>query len=268
VELVGSQLPVFVDLAKYSPDSLNGVLQYSLYEAGYRTAGDPAASWADTWKAVVRAMQAASAIFVLANQPSGEVSFRIGDETVRREGVGPFIESNAFNWIRAMYLAMICRERERIDALAATPLEVLRASGLEYDDYVYSWVRVWQIYWRQEDGLVDQILETMRGTDPTGLRNISEDVTLKLNYPPVEMFYQLTQRDENKFNETLANVLELHKEYWTAKPERLTDPQGYIALGPLAVACLALDAGLAITVESDYLPRTLLKGGRVGEAST
>jgi hypothetical protein len=268
VELLGSQLEVFVDLAKYSPDALNGVLQYSLYEVGYRTAGDPAASWSDTWNAVVRAMQAGSAIFELANHPGEEVSFRLGDETIQRKGVGPFIEANAFNWIRAMYLAMICRERERIDALAATPIEVLRASGLEYDEYLYSWVRVWQTYWRQEDGLVDLILETMRGTDPAGLRHISEDMTLKLNYPPVEMFYQLTQRDEEKFNDSLANALELHQQYWTATPERRTDPNGYLALGPLAVACLARDAGLTITVVSDYLPRTLLEGGRVGEVST
>ncbi|MEU3510314.1 Imm49 family immunity protein [Streptomyces longwoodensis] len=43
------------------------------------------------------------------------------------------------------------------------------------------------------------------------------------------------------------------------------DPSGAVALGPLALACLAHDGGIPIDVESDYLPKHLLQRGWLGE---
>lgn len=37
------------------------------------------------------------------------------------------------------------------------------------------------------------------------------------------------------------------------------------ALGPLAIACMARDAGMPIEVQSEYLPKELLEFGWVGE---
>lgn len=34
--------------------------------------------------------------------------------------------------------------------------------------------------------------------------------------------------------------------------------EGLVSLGPLAIACLARDAGFPIEVESEYLPKALL----------
>ncbi|QFU90107.1 hypothetical protein YIM_24650 [Amycolatopsis sp. YIM 10] len=108
----------------------------------------------------------------------------------------------------------------------------------------------------------------MSGTDPEQMERFEAAPVLQLYYPPMELFYLLTQREDVKFNDSLANALELHKRYWTAEDERLRDPEGFVALGPLAIACLARDAGMIIEVESDYLPIHLLDGARVGEMST
>ncbi|WP_218920653.1 Imm49 family immunity protein [Lentzea guizhouensis] len=62
--------------------------------------------------------------------------------------------------------------------------------------------------------------------------------------------------------------LTLHQRYWTESADRAADPDGVVALAPLALACFAQDAGLKIRVRSDYLPGTLLGGGRVGEVTT
>ncbi|RZS34070.1 immunity protein 49 of polymorphic toxin system [Herbihabitans rhizosphaerae] len=264
-------MPRIVDAIVRDPAALFAVMTQSLDEAGHRTAGDNRAAWADTWRAVVRAMQASSAIFVVAGQPAGEVSFRVDYDVVSRAGTGPLPFADAFTWLRALYLAMICRERARIDALAATPVELLRASGSAMDEYAISWVRTWQTYWRGEGGLVDLIIETMRGTNPEQLRHVSEEATLRIHYPPIELFYRLTQREDDKFNDALADAVDLHRLFWTKdSPEfvRSRHPGGYIALAPLAIACLARDAGIAITVESDYLPVHLLEATRVGEITT
>ncbi|MFY4723437.1 immunity 49 family protein [Streptomyces sp. LaBMicrA B280] len=66
----------------------------------------------------------------------------------------------------------------------------------------------------------------------------------------------------------LVEALELHQQHWTADEERAEDPEGRLALGPLAIACLAYDGGIPIEVESDYLPQHLLQRGRLGEFLT
>lgn len=108
----------------------------------------------------------------------------------------------------------------------------------------------------------------MNGTAPEHLEHFPAAPVLQLYYPPMELFYHLTQREEAKFNASLANALELHKRYWTTEEERLRDPEGFVGLAPLVVTCLAHDAGMRIEVESDYLPFHLLTGTRVGEMST
>lgn len=55
------------------------------------------------------------------------------------------------------------------------------------------------------------------------------------------------------------------REYWTADEERAKDPEGRIALAPLAITCLAHDGGIPIEVQSDYLPKHLLQRGWLGE---
>ncbi|MEU5264848.1 immunity 49 family protein [Amycolatopsis sp. NPDC021455] len=239
----------------------------SLEELGLRLIGDPRAAWLDTWEATVRAMQAGAALFLATSRTEGEIEFRFGEETLRRAAVGPNMYGNATMWLDALWLAMICRERPRIDLLASIPQDLLRASTIEYDEFVYSWVGALQTYWTRGEGLVDQILNAMAGTDPAGLRQLDPDAVLQRYYPPIEMFYHLTQRDDAKFNDALYNALELHRRYWSTEEER-NNPSGYVALGPLAIACLARDAGVTIEVESEYLPANLLAGSWVGEHTT
>ena len=66
------------------------------------------------------------------------------------------------------------------------------------------------------------------------------------------------------FDEALRNALVMHRRYWfelEINPgERLErDPQGFIALGPLAWATLRRDQSLPFAVTSDYLPRSVIE---------
>ena len=70
-----------------------------------------------------------------------------------------------------------------------------------------------------------------------------------------------TQED---FNAALRKALEAHRTYYGKRrfdpPEyQENSPSGFIALGPLAFAVAMHDRGWPITVESDYLPRSLIE---------
>lgn len=95
-----------------------------------------------------------------------------------------------------------------------------------------------------------------------------KDLIDKILYQPVNLFHLFVRKDREGFNQALVEALELHKSYWTATPEREASVEGCLALGPLAMTCLALDAGFPIEVESDYLPTYLLNRAWVGEFPT
>jgi hypothetical protein len=66
------------------------------------------------------------------------------------------------------------------------------------------------------------------------------------------------------FNDALRKVLEAHRSYYGERrfspPQyQENDPRGFIALGPLAFAVAMRARGWPITVESDYLPRSLIE---------
>ncbi|MFJ6460088.1 Imm49 family immunity protein [Streptomyces sp. NPDC091387] len=67
---------------------------------------------------------------------------------------------------------------------------------------------------------------------------------------------------------SLEKALRAHKAYWTTDQERADSCYGWVALAPLAMACLALDADFSIEIESDYMPGHLLKATWAGEFPT
>ncbi|SEQ45260.1 Immunity protein 49 [Lentzea xinjiangensis] len=244
---------------------LSYMLTNSRNEAACHTVLDPAAARAETWNAVALAMQAGGAIYALTGRTGGEVGFRLGDQDFSQAATGPKTTANPGDWLTAMSLAMICRERPRIDVIAGVPAEALRDSGGQADEFQFDWVKTLQLYWRSEDGLIDSLLRAMQGADPAADTIAGPEMVSHVFYPPMELFYLLTQREDARFTESLTKALELHKAYWTADAERAADPEGFVAWRVLAVACLAKDAGVDITVESGYLPRNLLDGTWVGE---
>ncbi|WP_280234962.1 immunity 49 family protein [Nocardia cyriacigeorgica] len=247
-------------------DLILATAQTNLYA---QLAIDPRGSKIETWQAVVSALQIAAALFTAANTPKGTPTQCFIDHEQRVfPGTGPNSATSAGNWLFAFWLAIVCRDQKRMSELCNIPIELLRASGAEYDEYIYDWVDTLQTYWLERDGLVEKLTRTIEKSDPSAATIAPRDLLNYILYQPIELFHQFLRRNQDDFNQALAEAVRLHKKYWTANEKREMSNVGYLALGPLAITCLAYDAGLSIDVESDYLPNALLERKWLGEFPT
>lgn len=210
-------------------------------------------------------MQVGSAVFVAAAASEGEVKCRIAHEDRTLRATGPQQYVTPGTWLTAFYLAVVCRERERITALCQVPLSLLRDNDAQFDAFEYAWIDALQTYWLGGDGFGERLVAAIDGTDSAVASH--PEAAGKLMYPPMEMFHRVVRGDPAGLNRALAAALEWHKEYWTEEG-REARVSGLVALAPLAVACFAQNEGIPIEIESEYLPATLLAGNWCGEFPT
>lgn len=247
------------------PTRLGDALTTTLTLAKGRCLLDPRAAIFPTWDAWVRAMQIGAAVFATA-APAGEtVQCRIAHKDRTLQTTGPQWYTTPGTWLDAFYLALVCRERDRITALCQVPLALLRENG-RADDHVFAWIDTLQTYWTGGPDLSQKLVAAVDGTAPEVAR--APETAGRLAYPPMEMLHRILRNDHAGFNTALATALQWHKDYWSSEESRAIDATGLVALAPLAMACIAQDAGIPIEVESDYLPATLLLRNWCGEFPT
>jgi hypothetical protein len=255
---------MLASLEQYA-EAFNLLLTTALMVADYRCALDPAAEQGPTWESITLPMQVSTAMFAAANRT---VECTIGVKTMQIKATGQQYWTEAGNWLTAYYLAMTCRERERLDLLSATPVELLKTRGNPYAPYDYAWIETLQKVWRREPGSYEKLLEAIAGTDPATIPTEQHEFVLFRLYPPMKMLGFLLSNEPDNFNDALFEALELHRRYWTGTPERARTPDGFIALGILAIISLAKEMGVSIDVESPYIPSQLVRGAWIGEFRT
>lgn len=226
---------------------------------------DPRAAIFPTWDAWVTAMQVGSAVFAAATTTEDQIQCRIAHKDRTLRATGPQWYVHPGSWLTAFYLAVVCRERDRITALCQVPLSLLRENGERFEDYHYAWIDALQTYWLGGPDLGPKLVAAVDATDP---EIVADPETVgKLLYPPMEVFHRFIRKDHETFNQALIRALELHKQYWSEE-DRAFQASGLVALAPLAMACFAHDAGIPIGVESEYLPAVLIGRNWCGEFPT
>ncbi|MCM3262917.1 immunity 49 family protein [Streptomyces thermoviolaceus] len=254
-----------IDALEESSTGLGDAFQTSLILAHSHCLLDPRAAIFPTWDAWVTAMQVGSAVFAAATTTEPHVQCRIAHKDRTLQATGPQWYVNPSTWINALYLAVACREKDRINALCRVPVSLLRENGSRFEEYQYAWVETLQAYWRGDMDLVRKLVAAVDATDP---RSVADPETVsKIVYPPMELFHRFIRKDNAGFNQALLNALRWHKEYWSEE-SRALHATGLVALGPLAMVCIAYDAGMPIEGESDYLPAVLIKRNWCGEFPT
>ncbi|GAA3763804.1 hypothetical protein GCM10023082_66220 [Streptomyces tremellae] len=217
-------------------------------------------------------MQVGSALFAMAATSGETVSCRINSAIVTLPATGPQGHAHAGSWLTAFWYAVICRDQKRMPQLCEIPLDLLRESQrvgrLEVDEYVYHWVDVLQTYWLERPGLVDKLTRTLELSHPDVATVAGADLLNQILYQPINLFHRFVTHDTDGYNKALYAALEYHKTDWTADEDRAEKPSGNVALGPLAITCLAHDGEFPVDVTSDYLPHHLIQRSWLGEFPT
>ena len=233
-----------------------------------RCAVDPKAIALETSEATVNAMQVGSALFGAASRTDGDRGSAESTAKLRViPATGPQSHSNAGNWLTSFWFAIVCRDQVRMTQLCEIPVTLLRASvsDAEYDEYIYHWVEALQAYWLKRPNFVESLTAAIQQSHPDIARIADRDLLDKILYQPINLLHKFVRKDEAGFNRALVEALEHHKAYWTETEEREESVEGLLALGPLAITCLAYDGGIPVEVESDYLPKHLVERSWVGE---
>ncbi|WP_440900913.1 immunity 49 family protein, partial [Actinosynnema sp.] len=261
-------------LPRFTKDVVEGVAEVERYAAmlgmqfstalalfGHRAVVDPAGAERETWLALRAALDAGAAVFTVAALEGREsAAVWMVDRQIEVSGPIPAHLSSAGNWLTSLWLAIVARDRGVLDSLAGFPVDVLRADPAP--EYVFDTVRLFQAFLRRSDGLGEALSDALRNSDPEVVTDPDErEVANLLRFPVLALFHHLTKPDsEAAFNAALVDALNAHKAYWSRTEERRASAEGYVALGPLALATIAQDMGITITVTSDYLPASILDG--------
>ncbi|WP_338782837.1 immunity 49 family protein [Streptomyces sp. DG1A-41] len=225
-----------------------------------RCATDPDVAHIDTWDAWATATRLGSALFTGA--PSQEC--RLGEDRVWRLPALPAEPpADARAWLDALYLAIVCRQTDRIGRLCRVPLEVLRQDD-SVDEYVLHWIGTLQAYFSNGpsmDDVVEKLVATIETSGREGVTRAPLEFVNGIDYQPAALFHRLIARDHDTFAKVLAEAVAEHGSYWGASAA----PRARVALGPLAMASLAYDYGFPVDLAQPYLPRHLLNRERLEE---
>ncbi|MBO0918815.1 immunity 49 family protein [Streptomyces laculatispora] len=225
-----------------------------------RCATDPQAAKIGTWDAWATAVQLGSALFTGA-QPQ---DCRLGEDLVIELPATPAAPpADARAWLDALYLAIACREGDRIQRLCQVPLETLRQDD-SVDAYVLHWIDTLQAYFSEDhsmDRVVEKLVATMEASGPDHMTHAPMEFVNAVDYQPIALFHRLVARDHDTFAKTLGEALAEHRAHWGGSAA----PRAHVALGPLAIASLAFDYGFPIDPAQSHLPQFLLNRERIEE---
>ncbi|WP_235439242.1 immunity 49 family protein [Streptomyces yangpuensis] len=244
------------------PSGLGDAFASALALAHVRCTADPVVSELDTWDAWATAVRLGTALFA----GSGPEQWFLGEaNTLRLPATPAAPPPDARAWLDAVYLALACRAHDQVARLCRVPLETLRQDD-SVDAYVLHWADTLRTYLSggTGDAVVEKLLATMQASLPEMLTHSPDEFVNRVDYQPVALFHRLFTGDHEAFRGALTEALAEHGGYWGDSGV----PRARVALGPLAMACLAHDQGFPMDPERlPHLPRYLVDGKRVEDIS-
>jgi hypothetical protein len=249
-----------------NPNRFTSALNTAMVCVHARLTADPTAASDRTREAAMIALEIASAGFRAATLSPGEtVECRIGHEQRELPAARIVPDAQPANWLTAFWLAVIARDQRRMTQLAEVPVAILhRDNGVRFDEFFFHWVEALQAFWATNPAMWEKLSAATETCRPERARNTDEEILGTMYTPVIAMFDRFVRKDRDGFVQALRRALQAHQQYWTKDDDRAVSLSGNMALGALAMACMACDLGWSIEVESDYLPAYFLRPAEAG----
>ncbi|MEV4643821.1 immunity 49 family protein [Saccharopolyspora sp. NPDC049357] len=235
------------------------ITKESISRTGHLLLLDPAAEQEATFQNVLIAAQAGTAYFKAADTDEDTIDATVGTPVAMARFAPQAAGVKIADWLDSLWAAVICRGLTLVSDLIRVPNETIRAGGATFDDYMYAWADALRAFFYRDDDVFERINRSIELTDPDTLQNASPEIALQRHYPAMKLLFNIAANRPEQFNSDLQEAVDLHRVFWTANAERASDPTGFFALAPTALAALAHDRGFPIEVQSDYLPRNFIE---------
>ncbi|MFD7365809.1 immunity 49 family protein [Nocardiopsis alba] len=236
---------------------------------------DSRASEITTWEAWTTWMQVAEAPFAMCALEPGQTTERLINQKIRTLRPIPLNHScNAGGWLTAFFLAVTCRDEQRVASLCQISPEFIReaseAAGGGYDEYIYPWITALQDFILNRPTLGENLYQAMDLSRPKNTTINDAESLDSLVFPLMNSFYRFAQQDTAKFNEAMEQALRLFHAYYTADEERAENIYGTIPTHLFGIACLAYDLAQVVPdfdpdLVTPYFPKHILERSRHGE---
>lgn len=169
--------------------------------------------------------------------------------------------------VESMWLAMAMRDRNAREIFCSVPTDAVRGlSGVSEPDYAYARQDAVRAFLRGRLEAPELLARALELTDPSQLDDDLVDYTLMIVVPAMEVLFQIIDDDAAGYDDALAEALVQHRRYYTEVQPRTTEiakrPRGeaLLPITLLGLAAIAYDRGLRSSVESDYLPPSIVRG--------
>ncbi|MEV6227118.1 immunity 49 family protein [Saccharopolyspora shandongensis] len=239
---------------------LESVQRKALLRTRFRSAFDPAGESAEFRESLSLSGAAGSAFFATAKLPSGEFDFTIR-ERMALKATGPTTDHTPPVWLESLWACLISRDELSSDELCVYPVDTLRDNDSSFPAFFYSWANAVAAFCLRDDDALTKLNTALADTDPDTVGPDALELALRIYYPQMKVLHYLATQEAEAFNTALAQAVEHHKEFWTGDRQRATDPDGFFSLPLTAMAAIAHDIGMAVTVDSEYLPNHVITSG-------
>ncbi|HEX4454741.1 MAG TPA: immunity 49 family protein [Kofleriaceae bacterium] len=239
-------------IGQAEPRPLASSIMNSLWIAGGLAVIEPSSA---ELCAALRSVAARSAgLFRLMVEMPGEYPIPLGDgRRAILPNIGVTGDTSVDRWLTGFYAACVVRDEAALLRFATTPVADLRRSTTRADNCMFLWVEVLQSWQTSAPETAAKLRAALEATDPARLQISDSNYILNILVPVMQLLFRVIEGDAAAFDDALQFAVERHKKYWGSAKHH-NDPEGFIALGPLAMMSLARDAGIAVDPASDYLP--------------
>lgn len=201
--------------------------------------------------------------FKLAMKKDQSFTQTIGGKIIEFQGMESTAYTDTGTWEKAVYIALILRNKSALDFLCSVPLWVFQNTNAKgFIEFDYHFVEVIKGIFNPNASMFDLFMKSVELSMPDKFSTLNKE---RKNYidcimlPELKLIQSLVSDDANEFNENLKKALLAHKRFWSTKKNEF-DNNGWVSLRLTGICSLIWDnKKFPIEVESDYLPIWLVK---------